>query len=99
MSVGIISWDKGFSVGHEKIDSQHKKLFDIAGELYKYRNDTKKIVVVLKELIDYTRYHFNSEEIYMEGIGYKNLDNHKRLHAQIIDSLVSTRLEILMNIQ
>ena len=29
-----ISWDDSFKVGHPMIDSQHKRLFEIADELY-----------------------------------------------------------------
>lgn len=94
MSKNIISWDKGFSVGHEKIDGEHKKLFDIAGEIYKFRKDSKKILVLLKELVDYTKYHFKNEEIYMESIGYDDLKRHKALHKNIIENLTNTIKEI-----
>ena len=46
---------------------------------------------VLSELImgmiDYTNYHFNSEENYMESIGYPDLDKHKILHNEYIGKL------------
>ncbi len=86
----MITWDKAFCVGHEKIDAQHKKLFDIAQELHEYRNDKKKILVILKELLSYTKYHFTDEEKYMESINYKDLENHKKRHVAIINSLVHT---------
>lgn len=42
MCTYITKWDKAFTIGHEKIDSEHKQLFDIANKLSKYKNDTKK---------------------------------------------------------
>lgn len=85
----FIIWDKGFSVGHEKIDAEHKKLFDIAEDIYKYKDDSKKILELLKELVKYTKFHFKNEENFMKAIGYNDLENHKQIHKNIVSNLTN----------
>ena len=82
-----ITWDRAFTVGHEKIDSEHRKLFEIASKIEKYRKDAPKIIEIVKELIFYTKYHFANEEIFMASIEYEKLDEHKKIHKDIIDNL------------
>jgi len=82
-----ITWDRAFTVGHEKIDSEHKKLFEIASNIDKYKKDSSKIIEIIKELIFYTKYHFANEEIFMESIDYEKLDEHKKIHKDIVDNL------------
>lgn len=92
----ITTWDNAFAIGHEKIDAEHKKLFDIANEIYKCTNqdDLRKIV---KELIKYTKFHFRNEENFMKSINFKNLAYHKVLHAKLVASLNSVVSEINNN--
>jgi hemerythrin len=47
----------------------------------------QKIKDVLKELINYTKTHFSNEEKYMSSIGYPDLEEHKKQHQQIVDSM------------
>lgn len=94
MSANFTKWDKAFSIGHEKIDSEHKKLFDIAAKLSKYKNDQKKIIEIIKELIAYTKFHFDNEEQFMESINYEDLEEHKQLHKQLIKNLSATIKEM-----
>jgi len=83
-------WDESMSVGHGLIDSQHKKLFDIANELLELaptvsnKNGYKKIILFL---IDYIKTHFNSEENWMEEIQYPWLDTHKLNHLEIVEKV------------
>lgn len=82
-----------YKTGIEAIDEQHKKLFDIADRAYMLLKDEytvdkyDKIVTIIKELKDYTAYHFNFEEEYMESIGYKRMFTQKIEHAEFIKKL------------
>lgn len=86
-SCNVIYWDKAYSIDHEKIDNEHKRLFEIATEIHKYSNDSKKIMQIVKELVRYTKIHFANEEDYMQSIGYKELQEHRNIHVQIVGSL------------
>jgi hemerythrin len=93
--MSLIQWEKSFTIGHEKIDGEHKKLFDIAAKLNKYKNDSKRIVQVIKELADYTNFHFANEEKFMNSINYEYFDEHKKLHKELVKSLNSTIKEMV----
>lgn len=89
-----IKWEKSYTIGHEKIDGEHKKLFEIGAKLLKYKNDSKKIIEIIKELAEYTRFHFNNEEKFMKSIGYDEFDHHKSLHTEIVKILNTTIKEM-----
>lgn len=83
----LIAWEDAYSIGNEKIDSEHKKLFEIASDLNNYTNNKEEVTEIIKELIKYTRLHFTNEENFMKSVSYKNLENHKKLHKNMIDIL------------
>ncbi|WP_072679621.1 bacteriohemerythrin [Arcobacter sp. LA11] len=83
----VTAWDDAYAIGHEKIDSEHKRLFDIAAEIYEHSNDSEKIIKIVKELVLYTKFHFKNEEDFMKSINFIDLDNHKKLHKKVIDEL------------
>ena len=82
-----------YKIGVEKIDEQHKKLFQLADKAYMLLKDEfsldkyDTIVHILEELKDYTIFHFKSEEEYMESIEYKRLFTQKIEHAKFIKTL------------
>jgi hemerythrin-like metal-binding protein len=88
-----IIWDSSWNIGHAEIDTQHQKWIEILNRLQRSvfcRND-KDINEVqrntLKEILDYTRYHFDSEEKLMKATSYPDSYNHWRLHKDF-DNLV-----------
>jgi hemerythrin len=84
-----------FYTGIEMIDSEHKRLFDIADSAYQLlQNDFiadkyDDAIALLQELIDYTKTHFADEEKYMEEIGYRRILSQKVMHREFIDKLDS----------
>lgn len=82
-----------YKIGVERIDEQHKKLFELADKAYMLLKDDfsldkyDKIVRILEELKDYTIFHFKSEEEYMESINYKRLFSQKIEHEKFIKTL------------
>lgn len=86
-TASFINWDSAYSIGHGKIDSEHKTLFDIANKIRTCENDSSKIMEIVKELISYTKLHFKNEELFMQVIAYKELEEHKIIHKNIIDDL------------
>lgn len=85
-------WKNDYSCNIAEIDAQHKRLFELAGDLYAiatskddvdYYDD---ICRIFKELSDYTVYHFSYEEQLMEQHGYDQTDcrAHKWEHAAFV---------------
>jgi len=82
----IFEWDNSFSVANEKIDQQHKMLFNLASSIGDDLNQQriKKNIIVLYK---YTREHFAAEEQMMQKISYPKFEEHKELHKDLITKL------------
>jgi hemerythrin len=82
-----------YYTGVERIDEEHKQLFAYAEEMYRLLHQEfvvdkyDSIAAVLRELADYTKYHFADEEAYMDEIHYRKRFTHKIQHQQFIDKL------------
>jgi len=94
-------WNDKFSIGLPEIDEQHKKLIDIINmmndvvEGKAMKNTTMKIV--LREMVNYTNYHFNSEEELMIKSGYPGYAEHKKEHTDFIIAVKKFSVEIKEN--
>lgn len=83
-------WRDVYSVNNATIDDEHKQLFDIAKEAFKIVDPKKrntKLKEILTDLYDYMKTHFEHEELFMEKVNYPNIEEHKKLHKSIIESL------------
>ncbi len=92
-------WNDKLSVGYNNIDIQHKKLLLIINrfaDLFKLSNNEYKANIgkVLKDLADYTEYHFEAEEKIMSKYEYPALDEHSRIHTEFIKK-VNNSLKLL----
>jgi len=81
-----IQWDLSFSMNVKEIDDQHRKLFDIFNRLLSGMGaeDRGFIKNAIGELIDYSKYHFSTEERYMELFKYPQYAKHKKEHDAFI---------------
>lgn len=95
----MIEWRDEFLLGIEEIDKQHRQLFRIATDIHallKNQLITDKYDQILKlisELKDYTIFHFNSEEQYMQSIGYRKFFSHKVEHNDFIEKINNVDLD------
>ncbi len=90
-----------FLTGIEQIDKEHRKLFELAEQLYdlkckefipdKYDN----IREILLELKNYTITHFEHEEAYMESIGYKRMFTQKTQHDALREIIHGWNLDTI----
>ncbi len=92
--MAIFIWNDSYCVGIKVIDEQHKVLVRIINELddvLKSEFSVQHVRPLLRELLDYTKYHFATEERLMKRGGYKRsaLDAHLKQHYQFIDEIHS----------
>ncbi len=90
MSNEKVHWEESYKIGIKEIDAQHKKLFDLVNKLYDLEDNAnikEEIREILYAFRDYTIVHFKNEEKYMKSIAYPALNEHKKIHEHIIDSL------------
>jgi hemerythrin len=86
-SLTFLRWDGDLSIGVASMDEQHHRLVEMVNQLYDaYRHDNGRGAAgpVLAGLVEYTTSHFRAEEEYMARQGYPELDEHRRLHAQLL---------------
>lgn len=89
-----IEWDESLSICVELVDEQHKMLIEKMNDI----NDAveqalgaEKILKTLDFLIDYTDFHFSTEEKHMTANDYPGYGEHKKAHEEfkgMIDNLV-----------
>lgn len=97
----MLVWKEEYAIGVELIDKQHKHLFAIGNGIYEllenYILDDKydKIIKILTDLREYTKYHFQSEEEYMLQIKYPGYFSQKVEHDDFIDKLEEIELQNL----
>ncbi len=77
-------WNERFNIGVNSIDNAHQKLFSIVRKLIHLSKDENNGQWACAEGIKYFKSyaieHFTDEETYMQSIGYKGYEIHKRLH-------------------
>ena len=84
--MGTVEWHDGLNLGIREIDDQHKELIAIINQVLKAFKDgenEKSIDLLLKQLREYTIYHFSSEEKYMEEIDFPDFNGHRQLHLRL----------------
>ncbi|PLX49904.1 MAG: hemerythrin [Desulfobulbaceae bacterium] len=94
--MSFFTWKDEYSVGIREIDDQHKKLVAMINELHQALANGKGRDVlgnILQQLIDYTGYHFSSEERLMEKYDYPDYVDHKQIHARLTDKVLELQKE------
>lgn len=85
-----IRWSDEFSVGNEKIDSEHKTFVALVGQLssaIESNHDQAMIRRMLTELELYARFHFFSEESMMIENRFPGYEAHRRQHVKLLTDL------------
>lgn len=94
----IITWNDDWNIGHPEIDEHHHKLVEMVQWLFgaiitaqgeAYVRDT------LKDLVDYTEYHFRREEEIFEEHGFDQLAAHKAQHQELIKQVQTISEDII----
>lgn len=92
-----MQWTKDLSVGVEKIDEQHRELFEKINNLVaavKQSVCKYKIGDVIMFLEDYVVFHFGEEEKYMRQFGYPGYQAHKKQHDKFIENFNELKKEL-----
>ncbi|BDR68101.1 hemerythrin [Clostridium tetani] len=91
----MFNWKEDFSCDIASIDTQHKKLFELANELYNLLSLKDEydryddILNTLSELQKYTVYHFGYEEDLMKSVNYPNFECHKKQHDNFVKKVTN----------
>lgn len=89
----LIKWDDQLSVHVAEIDEQHRKLIGMINNFYETIRDKKKAALgdLLNSLVDYTMYHFSTEEKYMDKFRYRDTEAHKKEHKLFTEKVLEVK--------
>lgn len=89
---GKFEWRDEYCLGVKEIDREHQQLFRIVNKLFEYREQEKDRQWTCQEGIKYFKTHalkhFGEEEAYMVSIGYKGLEQHRRVHQNFRENIL-----------
>lgn len=82
----MLAWNDCYSVGLKAIDRQHQVLIDLARRIATSK-DPDNLARAFSALFTYTRIHFEYEEETLRELGSPLLDEHRRLHEDLLQRL------------
>lgn len=89
-----LTWGKRFETGIDRIDFQHQTLFTMIQSLKNVlkveasiRNEVFKMN--LDQLVDYTQFHFKTEEELMKRAKFPDFDVHIKLHHSLKNEVMN----------
>lgn len=90
----VLEWDDKLATGLPQVDIEHRRLIDLINNLGHQRTQgagVNELVSVLKDLHEYTIYHFKNEERLMQEyqVTPAHRDLHFKAHKGFIDRLAS----------
>ena len=79
--------DNDLLVGIKQIDQEHQILINLINELYEFMSQGKGKEIIEKtiaDLINYTEFHFKSEEKLLSDYGYPEFRSHLLKHYMLV---------------
>ncbi|MBN1344274.1 MAG: hemerythrin family protein [Phycisphaerae bacterium] len=98
--MAFMTWDAAFNVNVPDIDRQHQKLIELVNRLHdamKNGQGQDAVGRIINELIDYTTYHFSTEETYMAKVEFPSRMRHKIVHQQFVDKVLEFKKSFEQN--
>ena len=95
-----VCWKDEYSVGVEKIDRQHRHLFEIINKLIDRSgssSDSALVSETLTEMLNYAKEHFTTEEELMQEYGYPEIESHKEQHIYFFKTTAELSINALNN--
>jgi len=80
-------WDESYATGVNLVDQQHKKLFEMINRFYSALHEKRPqeaLQQLLAGLLDYTKYHFTTEEELMAKNSYLLSTDHINEHREFM---------------
>ncbi|MEI8397476.1 MAG: bacteriohemerythrin [Rhodospirillaceae bacterium] len=93
----IILWGDEFLTGHTGMDADHQRLLSIFNEFSLAVNAGKGDLIIrniLDELLDYTQYHFEREEMIMQENHFPDYARHKKMHDTFIRQIEDVSIHL-----
>lgn len=95
--MAFIEWTQKNAVGVEEVDNQHKLLFDLLNRLHEsvvQGKEQGELHAILDDLIEYTVYHFKTEEDLFLKHHYPPYQDHKDVHDDLTRTAVDLQKQL-----
>ncbi|MGI4991286.1 bacteriohemerythrin [Halobacteriovorax sp. GFR7] len=86
-NIELIPWEDKYNIGISKVDSEHQELLRKINGLINSMNTGKGMKEAFQTLKEYTVFHFDEEEEYMQSINYPSYESHKRVHEKLLSAV------------
>jgi len=90
--MALVEWSDTYVVNVREVDNQHKRLVTLVNELHDAVQTGKAKEVmgkVLGDLVNYTVYHFATEERFFDIYNYPDSESHKKQHTDLIEQITT----------
>jgi hemerythrin len=91
--MAFMTWDDSLSVNVREIDLQHQKLLGMINEFYEHvgKDSGQAFRTLLDSLVEYTQYHFSTEEKYFKKFAYPAASSHTEMHKKFTAKVLDVR--------
>ncbi|MGL5258093.1 MAG: diguanylate cyclase [Proteocatella sp.] len=89
-NVVSIEWGGFFESGNTVLDLEHSSLIRLTNEIIDtslFEKNIEKLKQLLEKIIFDSKVHFKSEEEILENEGYEKLEEHKKLHFELMEKM------------
>ena len=93
----LIEWSSDLSVNVEKIDSQHLNLVNMINDLNEAmlnKTGPAEVEKIIQSLIEYTEYHFKTEEDLFEEYSYAESGTHIKEHKAFVEKVLGFQKDL-----
>jgi hemerythrin-like metal-binding protein len=95
--MSLLRWKDEYLTQVEEIDTQHQRLIDLINGIYDLMRSGRgdeAIAEAMGEVVDFTRFHFSTEEKFMESTEYAGREGHVGEHERLLDQVVDLRRSV-----
>lgn len=87
-----MEWNKAWECGEATIDRQHREIIVLGNELIGMTSASQELIEQkLDILISRFEEHFESEERIIRQVGYPDIEQHARIHRQLVERLTDIK--------
>jgi hemerythrin len=93
----LLQWHEEYRVNILRVDNQHRRLFEQGNAILdaiQCNRAIEEVIALFDAMAEYARYHFGEEEGMMGRHNYPELDNHRAMHARLIDQIDGFRFQM-----
>ncbi len=91
-------WEESFYTGVSEIDDQHKlfiKLINRLMDSIENNDPIDGVEMKFEKLMNYTAFHFGTEEDYMYSFKYPDYEKHKISHNAIFQKIIKCQQDLI----